>query len=129
LRIGFLILHSFAIEEPLIELLKARGLVEGKNLVIERRRADSRPERLPQLAGELVRAPVDVIVAYTNVPAFAAREATRDVPIVVWEAHDAVGTGLVASLARPAGNVTGSKAWRRSWTRSGSSSCASCARS
>jgi putative ABC transport system substrate-binding protein len=60
------------------------------------------------LAAELVALPVDVIVAVTNVAAFPAKQATRDIPIVVVAAHDAVGSGLVASLSRPGGNVTGS---------------------
>ena len=59
------------------------------------------------LAADLVERKVDVLVAYTNAAAFAARAATGSIPIVVWAAHDAVGTGLVASLSRPGGNVTG----------------------
>jgi putative ABC transport system substrate-binding protein len=106
-RIGMLVLNTTPIEEPVIALLKARGLVEGPGFVIERRRAEGHPERLPAMAAELVRLNVDVLVAYTNGPAFAARAATNRIPIVVWGAHDAVGTGLVASLARPGGNVTG----------------------
>jgi len=106
-RIGMLVLNTTPIEEPVIALLKARGLAEGRGLVIERRRAEGHPERLPAMAAELVRLQVDVIVAYTNAPAFAARTATSRIPIVVWAAHDAVGTGLVASLAHPGGNVTG----------------------
>ena len=107
MRIGVLVLNTTPIEEPVIALLKGRGFVEGPDFVIERRRAEGHPERLPAMAAELVRLNVDVIVAYTNAPAFAARAATSRIPIVVWAAHDAVGTGLVASLARPGGNVTG----------------------
>jgi putative ABC transport system substrate-binding protein len=106
-RIGSLVLNTTPIEEPLVGLLKARGFVEGPRFVIERRRAEGHPERLPAMAAELVRLNVDVLVAYTNAPAFAARAATSRIPIVVWAAHDAVGTGLVGSLARPGGNVTG----------------------
>jgi len=62
---------------------------------------------LPELAADLVRLKVDVIVAQTNAAAFAARDATRIIPIVVWASHGASDTGLVASLARPGGNITG----------------------
>jgi len=106
-RLGLLVLNTMPVEQPVIALLAARGFAEGKNLVIERRRAEGHPERLPAMAADLVREKVDVLVAFTDAPAFAARNATRDIPIVVWGAHDAVGTGLVASLARPGGNVTG----------------------
>ena len=87
--------------------LQTLGWVEGKSLHVERRFANYQAERLPELAAELVRARVDVILAFTNLPAFAAKGATRTIPIVVWGAHDAVGTGLARTLARPGGNVTG----------------------
>lgn len=76
-------------------------------MVYEVRSAELKPERLPRLAEELVRLRVDVIVAFTNPAAFAAKAATSSIPIVVWGAHAAVDTGLVASLARPGGNLTG----------------------
>ncbi len=107
LRIGLLVLNTTSIEEPVIALLRARGFIEGPGFVIERRRAEGQPERLPAMAAELVRLNVDVLVSFTNAPAFAARAATSRIPIVVWAAHDAVGTGLVTSLARPGGNITG----------------------
>ena len=83
------------------------GWVEGKNLVIERRYAEGKFDRLPDIAAELVNLKVDVIVAVTNRAAFPARQATSTIPIVAIAMHEAVGVGLVASLARPAGNVTG----------------------
>jgi putative ABC transport system substrate-binding protein len=93
--------------EGLWQGLRELGWVEGQNLVVERRFAEGRFERLPDLAAELVRLRVDVIVAGTNRAAFPARRATSTIPIVGVAVHDAVGTGLVASLARPGGNITG----------------------
>jgi putative ABC transport system substrate-binding protein len=83
------------------------GYVEGKNLVIEYRRAEGKFERLPDLAAELVRLPVDVIVAVGDPVIFAARQATATIPIVMASVGDPIGRGFVASLARPGGNVTG----------------------
>ena len=91
-----------------LEGLRALGYVEGQHLVIARRDAEGHLDRLPGLAAELVRLPVDVIVTTGGVPATrAAMQATTTVPIVMADAGDPVGTGLVASLARPGGNVTG----------------------
>ena len=87
--------------------LQELGYIEGKHYSFERRFAEGNPERLPELAAELVRMNVDVILAYTNRSAFAAKSATRTIPIVVWGAHGALETGLVQSLARPGGNLTG----------------------
>jgi putative ABC transport system substrate-binding protein len=86
--------------------LRQLGWVEGQNIAIEQRYSEGRPERLPALAAELVRLKADVLVAaaYT---ADAAKAATRTIPIVMTNYGDPVGTGLVASLARPGGNVTG----------------------
>ena len=89
--------------------MAALGVVDGRNAVFMPRSAQWQAERLPELATELVQAKVDVIIAFTNLPAFAAKGATTTVPIVVWAAHDAVGTGLAKSLARPGGNVTGTE--------------------
>src|SRR5712691_704703 len=86
--------------------LRDLGYVEGQNIVIEYRWAEGRAERLPDLAAELVSLKVDVIVAGGTPPPFAAKHATRTIPIVM-VAGDPVGSGLVASLARPGGNVTG----------------------
>src|SRR5712691_10871845 len=91
-----------------LEGLRELGYVEGPRLVIARRDAEGHRDRLPGLAAELVRLPVDVIVTTGGVPATrAAMEATTTIPIVMAEARDPVGTGLVASLARPGANVTG----------------------
>jgi len=83
------------------------GYVEGKNLVIEWRFADGEYERLPTLAAELVRLKVDVIVAPTSPAIRAAQKATTTIPIVFPSTGDPVGSGFVASLARPGGNITG----------------------
>ena len=91
----------------LFQGLRELGYVEGRNVVIEGRFYGDRPERLPALAAELVRLPVDVIVAGAPPAPEAARRATATIPIVMFNHNDPVGSGLAASLARPAGNVTG----------------------
>jgi putative tryptophan/tyrosine transport system substrate-binding protein len=83
------------------------GWIEGKNVVVERRYAENRVERLPELAAELVRLNVDVIVAGGTLGPLAAKRATSTIPIVMTTAGDPLATGLVATLARPGGNVTG----------------------
>src|SRR5437016_1101248 len=110
-RIGFLLGATgesvaslfHALEEGLREL----GYVEGRNIVFEQRYAGGRMERLPDLAAELVRLRVDVIVTGSNIHVAAVRRATTTIPIVMVFAVDPVGVGSVASLARPGGNVTG----------------------
>ena len=88
--------------------LRERGYVEGENLAFVSRYSEGRSERLPALAGELAALGVDVIVADDNVPSVrAAQRATRTIPIVMTSGSDPVAAGLVASLARPGGNVTG----------------------
>lgn len=87
--------------------LSSLGYVEGRNLQFEFRWAANQNERLPVLAEELVRLKVDVIVAQAALPVAAAMRATTTIPIVMTAAGDPVGAGLVASLARPGGNVTG----------------------
>jgi putative ABC transport system substrate-binding protein len=87
--------------------LRELGYVEGQNLVVEYRWADGDTARLPVLAAELVQLRVDVLVAATNPAVLAARQATSTIPIVFTASSDPVGTGLVASLAHPGGNVTG----------------------
>ena len=87
--------------------LREQGYVEGQNIVFEHRDAAGRADRLPALAGELVRLKVDVIVTQSNVAALAAKHATQTIPIVMAIAGDPVKAGLVGSLARPGGNVTG----------------------
>jgi putative ABC transport system substrate-binding protein len=88
--------------------LRDLGYVEGKNIIIEDRWANDEYGRLPDLAAELVRLKVDVIVSYGTPGVLAAKRATSTIPIVMAYSGDAVATGLVASLARPGGNVTGS---------------------
>jgi putative tryptophan/tyrosine transport system substrate-binding protein len=111
-RIGLLGTHTPAAMSKSVEALRAGlrdlGYAEGKNIVIEQRWAEGKLERLPTLAAELVTLKVDVIVTTGGTPpALAAKEATATIPIVVSGVGDAVGVGLVASLARPGGNVTG----------------------
>jgi putative tryptophan/tyrosine transport system substrate-binding protein len=89
------------------DALRALGWTEGKNIVFERRFAENRLERLPELAAELVHLNVDVIVAVGTLAPLAAKRATSTIPIVMTAAGDPLGSGLVASLARPGGNVTG----------------------
>jgi putative ABC transport system substrate-binding protein len=87
--------------------LRALGYVEGQNITIESRYAAGRLDRLPDLAAELVTLGVDIIVARGEAAARAAKQATGTIPIVMATSGDPVGTGLVVSLARPGGNVTG----------------------
>jgi putative ABC transport system substrate-binding protein len=87
--------------------LQSVGYVEGETLTIERRYAAGRSELLPELAAELVRIPVDVLVVFGSPAAHAAKAATPTVPIVLAIVADPVGTGLVASFAHPGGNITG----------------------
>jgi ABC-type uncharacterized transport system substrate-binding protein len=87
--------------------LSKLGWIEGKTIIIDYRFAEGKPERLPELAAELVRLKVDVIVGTSTPPALAAKGATSTIPIVMANVGDPVGAGLVASLARPGGNVTG----------------------
>ena len=110
-RVGYL---SIASREQTLHLIKAfeeglrsLGYRVGENVVIEYRFANGEMERLPALAADLVRLGVDIIVAGSNPTTLAAMKATTTIPIVMTGSVDPVGTGLVASLARPGGNVTG----------------------
>jgi ABC-type uncharacterized transport system substrate-binding protein len=109
-RIGILIAASASFYSARVEALRQRlrelGYVEGKSIVIEYRYAEGKLERLPDLAAELVRLKVDVIVA-TNQGVLAAKKASPTIPIVFGATSDPVGSGLVSSLARPGGNITG----------------------
>src|SRR3989449_1035695 len=87
--------------------LRELGHVEGKNVVFEYRWAEGKSERFAEMAADLVRQKVDVIVASSQAPALAAKRATTTIPIVMVNVTDPVEVGLVASLARPGGNVTG----------------------
>ncbi len=106
-RIGILANLSGGIWGPFIEGLRDLGYVEGQNITIELRSSEGKYERLPDLAAELVRLKVDVIVAPADENVVVAKQATRTIPIVMAGSGDPVGSGLVASLARPGGNVTG----------------------
>jgi len=87
--------------------LRDLGWIEGRNIVIDYRFAEGRFDRLPDLAAELVRLNVEIIAATTTPAAVAARNATGTIPIVMFVVGDPIGLGLIASLARPSGNVTG----------------------
>src|SRR5215813_4301968 len=111
-RMGFLSLTSPSDRPPLLDAFRQRlrelGWVEDQNIVIDYRYAQDRVDRLPDLAAELVRLKVDLIVASAGTQAAtAAKNATGTIPIVMIYVRDPVGTGLIASLARPGGNVTG----------------------
>jgi len=95
------------LRKALVEGLRELGYVEGENLVMEWRAADGRPERLPQLAADLVSAKVDVIVSTSDVTHVVLQRATRTLPVVMLISSDPVGRGVAASLARPGGNFTG----------------------
>ena len=108
-RIGILLFsqQDLAVIRPCLEELKALGYVDGKNIVIEYRDAEGQYERLPRLAAELVRLSPDVIFSFGGEQAPIVKRATASIPIVVVVSNDPVASGLVASLARPGGNVTG----------------------
>ncbi|MBI2531283.1 MAG: ABC transporter substrate-binding protein [Deltaproteobacteria bacterium] len=104
-RIGYL----FVGLQPPKEFLQAMaklGYIEGKNFAFEYRAAEGREERLPALAAELVKLNVDVIIAPGVLPALAAKEATKSIPVIYTGGGDPIAAGLVASVARPGGNVT-----------------------
>jgi ABC-type uncharacterized transport system substrate-binding protein len=110
-RIGRLSPVSPSVDAPTLQAfrqgLRELGWVEGRNLVIESRFADGNVDRLSALATELVRSNVDLIVGSSTLGALAAKHATSTIPIVVTTTGDPVASGLVASLARPGGNLTG----------------------
>jgi putative tryptophan/tyrosine transport system substrate-binding protein len=112
-RVG--VLHGYTTSDPEWQRraaafrrgLQKLGWAEGRNVAFEMRSADGHLERLPVLAAELVRMNVDVIITQGTEPTEAALKATRNIPIVMASIGDAVGAGIIASLARPGGNVTG----------------------
>jgi putative ABC transport system substrate-binding protein len=110
-RIGFLspstASGSTVLIDAFLQEISKLGWIEGKNIAIEYRFAEQKTERLPELAAELVRLKVNLIVVSGNPVALAAKSATTTIPIVMANAADPVGAGLVASLAQPGGNVTG----------------------
>src|SRR6476660_6338130 len=110
-RIGYLDGGTAAGSAVLLDTFRQElsklGWIEGKNIAIEYRFSEQKRERLPELAADLVRRNVDLIVTTGEPPALAAKEATTTIPIVMANAADPVGSGFIASLARPGGNVTG----------------------
>jgi len=110
-RLGFLIATSPSTEKARIDSflqgMRELGYVEGKNLVIEWRYAEGQFDRLPALAAELARLKVEVIVTAGPTVTRAAKQATSKIPLVMAQDADPVGSGLVSSLARPGGNITG----------------------
>jgi putative ABC transport system substrate-binding protein len=110
-RIGFLDNSTASSMSALLEAFRQElsklGWIEGKNITIEYRFAEQKNERVPELAVDLVRLKVDLIVTSGGTTPVAAKKATSTIPIVMTTSVDPVGTGLVASLARPGGNVTG----------------------
>jgi len=106
-RIGFIAHRHERFYEPLFERLRELGYEEGRNLIVERRYAQGHADRFQEFADEMVRLNVDVIIVVTTPAAQAAKRATTTMPIVHPAVIDPVGTGLVASLARPGGNLTG----------------------
>jgi len=112
-RVGYLagFSHSDPVSQRGLEAFRQGlgelGYVEGQNIAIESRWAGGKDERLPALAAELVRSKVDVIVAQSGAATKAVQQTTRTIPIVMSLVNDPVGSGFVASLARPGGNVTG----------------------
>ena len=110
-RIGFLdpsdASSSAVLLKAFWEEIRRLGWVEGKNMSVEYRFAEEKMDRLPELAADLVRRKVDVIVCASTSAALGTKGATTTIPIVMTNSSDPVGTGLVASLARPGGNVTG----------------------
>ena len=115
-KLGYLDQGAAARSKPYVDGLKQGlhdlGWVEGRNILIEARFAEGKTDQLPGLAAELVRLKMDVIVTSTTPAALAAKHATTTIPIVIGFTADPVGSGIVASLAHPGGNITG-------WTHSG----------
>jgi len=109
--VGLLGAASASSYAPFVEAFRQgihdRGYVEGKNVAVEYRWAEGKYDRLPDLAAELVRLKVDVILTHGTPGTQAAKQATATIPIVMTVVGDPVGSGLVASLARPGGNITG----------------------
>ena len=105
--IGFIAHEYETMYDAFFEGLRDLGYIEGQNLTIERRYAQGHPERFKEFASEMVKLNADVIVTITTPAVLAIKSVTTTIPIVIPNAIDAVGAGLVASLDHPGGNVTG----------------------
>jgi putative ABC transport system substrate-binding protein len=110
-RIGLLFATQGPARNGIVQSLSERGYVDGTTAKIEQRSTEGKLERLPELARELVALPVDVIVSVAASATVAARQATATIPIVMVHAGDPIGYGLIESLARPGGNVTGTTSY------------------
>ncbi len=110
-KIGYLTNDSYSTDQPRREAfrqdLRDLGYVEGRNINIEFRVGDGQVEKLPELMADLIRLKVDVVFTFTTTGAQAAKNATKEIPIVMGASGDPVALGFVASLARPGGNITG----------------------
>ena len=110
-RIGFIVTANRSVAEHIVrafdEGMRELGYTEGRNVAIERRFADGKPERLPALAAELVQLKVNIIVTGANPVIDAVKKATATIPVVMGVSRDPVGSGFIASLSRPGGNITG----------------------
>ncbi len=112
-RVGILFPGFAPTSEPaptaraFLEALRGLGWVEGRSVLLEWRYAEGRTERYPVLAAELVALKVDVLVAFSTPAALAAKQVTTTTPVIMASISDPVGSGLVGSLARPGGNITG----------------------
>ena len=108
-RIGWLSARAASVPglEQFRQELGRLGYIEGKNIAFESRYAENQFDRLPTLAEELIRLRVDVLLTPSTIEAVAAKNATRNIPIVLVSAADPVAAGLIDSLARPGGNITG----------------------
>src|SRR5262249_30533154 len=106
-RIGLISVAYLKIEDVFFQHLRELGYVEGQSPVVERRYSEGPAERFPEFVAALVRLNLDMIVAPTTPAALAVKKATTTIPVVLPQSIDPVGSGLVASLARPGGNITG----------------------
>jgi putative ABC transport system substrate-binding protein len=110
-RIGYLVQNSFQTSRPTVAAfgagLREHGWIEGQNVAIEYRFGDGNVDQLPALVSELIRLKVDVIVTTSSGTTWAAKDATKTIPIVMAASANALGEGLVSDLARPGGNITG----------------------
>ncbi len=106
-RIGVLVTSEPGTMGPFRQALRDIGYIEGQTIQLDMQIANGRIDRLPAMAEELVRSKVDIIIASQTPAVIAAKNATRDIPIVMGAAGDPIGTGLITNLARPEGNVTG----------------------